>query len=288
MEPVILAEVEFWRSIQRTPAASQVGGVMLQEQVLVKGPLIPLGENYKAVVASYLATGLYCILVDTPAGYVLWHQPGTPKVMAPPPPSPPPRAESPISAAPPALLALTQALQAGIEAKDRRYQFQTYPQAFVGSEALEWLMRTQGLNRKQALALGQDLLKAGHIQRLDAPGGDFQEGNTFYRFATPATPAAIPVSPPDSLGNTPLDLEVIFQAMVAQLPLQDRWYQFRRYPQCFTGAEAVEWLMRTQGLSRKQATQVGEELCKLGLIRHSTGEHPFRDGNYFYGFGDQT
>ncbi|MEN9215154.1 MAG: DEP domain-containing protein [Gloeomargarita sp. DG02_3_bins_56] len=66
--------------------------------------------------------------------------------------------------------------------------------------------------------------------------------------------------------------------------VQDRRYQFQTYPQSFVGSEAVEWLMRTQGLSRKPAVQVGQELLELGLIAHSTGEHPFRDGNYFYRF----
>lgn len=70
--------------------------------------------------------------------------------------------------------------------------------------------------------------------------------------------------------------------------MKDRRYQFQTYPQSLVGSAAVEWLMRTQGLPRKQAVQVGEELYKLGLIRHSTGEHPFRDGNYFYNFATQA
>ncbi|WAS04941.1 DEP domain-containing protein [Gloeomargaritales cyanobacterium VI4D9] len=284
MEPVILTEAEFWRSIQRTPVANQMGGIVLQEKVLIKGLLIPPGENYHRVIAPYQAAGLACVLVDTPAGYVLWHEPGQPAITT---PSQPTSPDAPAASFPP-LASLAQALQTGVEIKDRRYQFQAYPQSFVGSEAVEWLMRTQGLTRKQAMELGQDLLKAGYIQRLDAPDGDFQGGNTFYRFPTPATPPPNPMvtrTSTETPASPSLDLEVIFQAMVSQLPVEDRWYQFRRYPQSFTGAEAVEWLMRTQGLTRKQSVQVGEELCKLGLIRHCTGEHPFRDGNYFYQFG---
>jgi hypothetical protein len=100
MQPIILAEVEFWRSIQRTPAASQMGAVVLAKQVLVKGSWIPKGENYAPVIAPYQAAGLACVLVDTPTGYVLWREPGQPKVIAPPPPPPTPRPE------PPALLSL--------------------------------------------------------------------------------------------------------------------------------------------------------------------------------------
>lgn len=282
MELTILSEAEFWRSIQRTPAASQVGGITLHGRVLVKGLTIPKGDNYQSVVAPYHNAGLTCVLVDTPAGYVLWHEPGTPTVTAPPPS--PAVVEAAAPPEPASLLSLAQALPTGVEVKDRRYQFQNYPQSFVGSEAVEWLMRTQGLTRRQALEVGQELLQAGYIQRLDVPGGDFQEGNTFYSFPTQVTP--LPTTVPDPIAPAPPpDVEAIFQQMVAQLPVQDRWYQFRHYPQCFTGAEAVEWLMRTHGLTRKQAIRVGEELLKLGFIYHSTGEHPFRDGNYFYCFG---
>ncbi len=285
MEPLILPEAEFWRSIQRTPAASQIGGVVLAEHLLVKGTVLPPGEDYRAVIAPYQAAGLYCVLVDTPGGYVLWHEPGTREHDLTPPATPQVAGPPPATASEPdALLVLAQTLRDGVEVKDRRYQFQTYPQSFVGSEAVEWLMRTQGLSRKQALALGQQLLTAGHIQRLDPPGGDFQAGNTFYRF-TPATPSAVSgAADPEPAATASLDVTALYRQMVAQLPVQDRWYQFRRYPQSFSGAEAVEWLMRTQGLSRKQAVHVGQELLQLGLIAHSTGEHPFRDGNYFYRF----
>lgn len=66
------------------------------------------------------------------------------------------------------------------------------------------------------------------------------------------------------------------------LERQDRLYRLRVYADCFIGREAVDWLVRHQGVSREEALCIGQRLTALGLIRHVVDEHDFADTGYFY------
>lgn len=69
----------------------------------------------------------------------------------------------------------------GIEIKDRRYRLNVYPQCFVGSEAVAWLMRTQRATRTEAIRIGQLLLERGIIHHV-VDAHPFEDSNLFYRF----------------------------------------------------------------------------------------------------------
>ena len=64
--------------------------------------------------------------------------------------------------------------------------------------------------------------------------------------------------------------------------ISDRSYRLRKYPACFDGQEACDWLQRRLGVDRPRALAVGELLRQLGAFYHVSREHPFRDGSYFY------
>jgi small-conductance mechanosensitive channel len=68
------------------------------------------------------------------------------------------------------------------------------------------------------------------------------------------------------------------------VPLADRRWLLTRYPSCFVGSEAVDWLARNAGLSRREAVAAGERMLRGGLIRHVLDEHGFHDGRFFYRF----
>lgn len=69
----------------------------------------------------------------------------------------------------------------GLEIKDRRYRLNIYPACFVGSEAVNWLMRSQNCTREEAIDLGQTLVERGIIHHVtdDHP---FRDTYLFYRF----------------------------------------------------------------------------------------------------------
>ena len=68
------------------------------------------------------------------------------------------------------------------------------------------------------------------------------------------------------------------------LEIKDRWYNFKRYPQCFIGSDAVKWLMKNQKITREGAIALGQMLIKRGIIAHVVNEHQFEDSYLFYRF----
>ncbi len=69
----------------------------------------------------------------------------------------------------------------GVPVQDRRHRLAVYPRCFVGSEAVDWLLRTAELTRGEAVALGQRLVDRGFVRHvLDEHG--FRDGAFFYGF----------------------------------------------------------------------------------------------------------
>ncbi len=69
----------------------------------------------------------------------------------------------------------------GLKIKDRRYRLRMYPQCFVGSEAVNWLVQTQNTTKDKALWLGQILVNRGIIHHV-LDEHHFEDGYFFYRF----------------------------------------------------------------------------------------------------------
>lgn len=64
----------------------------------------------------------------------------------------------------------------------------------------------------------------------------------------------------------------------------DRRHLLKLHPRCFVGCEAVDWLVRSEGIAREQAVRLGRRLAARGELRHVLDEHPFEDGRLFYRF----
>jgi small-conductance mechanosensitive channel len=75
----------------------------------------------------------------------------------------------------------------GIEICDRRYLLRSYARAFVGSEAVDWLVEREGFTRAEAIELGRRLVADGIVHHvLDEHG--FRDGHFFYRFRRDEAP----------------------------------------------------------------------------------------------------
>ena len=68
------------------------------------------------------------------------------------------------------------------------------------------------------------------------------------------------------------------------LAIVDRRHLLTTYPKCFVGREAVDWMTRAAGLTRKEAVALGQLLVDRGIIRHVLDEHGFEDSKLFYRF----
>lgn len=55
----------------------------------------------------------------------------------------------------------------GVPLSKRYYRFKVYADCFVGLEAVDWLLRElPGINREEAVAIGEMLLSRGIIQHV--------------------------------------------------------------------------------------------------------------------------
>jgi len=119
-------------------------------------------------------------------------------------PPPAPAAGEPAAALPPAsppgewsereLFQLAERMRgpAGVEIRDRRHRLGRHRRCLVGSEAVTWLMESEGLTREEAARAGQRLVEAGLLHHvLDEHG--FEDARLFYRFtADEAEPDSAP------------------------------------------------------------------------------------------------
>jgi len=66
------------------------------------------------------------------------------------------------------------------------------------------------------------------------------------------------------------------------LDIRDRSYHLQKFPQCFVGADAVDWIAGHLRRSRAEAVALGQALDALGLLVHVAHDHPFLDDRLFY------
>lgn len=69
----------------------------------------------------------------------------------------------------------------GVLIKDRQHRWDIYAKSFVGSEAVNWLMRTQNIELHEAIVIGQLLIDRGLIHHVVDRHG-FKNEYLFYRF----------------------------------------------------------------------------------------------------------
>lgn len=69
----------------------------------------------------------------------------------------------------------------GVSIRERRYRLQTYPDCFVGLDAVDWLVRAYNITRQQAVAIGQKMLERGIIHHV-LDEHPFTDSYLFYRF----------------------------------------------------------------------------------------------------------
>lgn len=69
----------------------------------------------------------------------------------------------------------------GLSIRDRRFRLTRYPNCFVGSEAVAWIVRTQKATHAEAVRLGQLLVERGIIHHV-TDEHSFKDENLFYCF----------------------------------------------------------------------------------------------------------
>lgn len=168
--------------------------------------------------------------------------------------------------------ALAQKLAGLLDIRDRTYLLKTYPQCFVGTEAAAVMAKAFSCSIEQAVSIGQDLGALGllvHVTR----DHDFRNENLYFRLAV-------------SEAADRLDLGRVYAELSGKqgVPVADRSYLGKVYPQCWIGSEGVDWLCTRYKFSRHDAWIVLQRFAQFGLLEHVLQEHDIKDGEYFYRF----
>lgn len=102
-----------------------------------------------------------------------------------------------------------------------------------------------------------------------------------YLRAVPNAPSSL--SPRALIrARTGLDAEALADLLQFKLDIRDRSYHLKRYPLCFLGTEAVQWMRSHFQLDSPQVVEVGQALQSLGLLYHVAHEQVFADDALFF------
>lgn len=75
--------------------------------------------------------------------------------------------------------------------------------------------------------------------------------------------------------------------MKEDLKLKDRIHGLQVYKNCFSGREAVRWMLgKGHASSVNEATQLGNEMMNSGVFEHISNSHLFEDSSVLYRFSD--
>ena len=85
-----------------------------------------------------------------------------------------------------------------------------------------------------------------------------------------------------------LTLIEIADKLQRNVEVRDRTYHLKKYPQCFVGSEAVDYLVESNlAPSREDAVRIGNDImAAVGIFEHVCQEHDLQDGYFFYRFID--
>ncbi len=162
---------------------------------------------------------------------------------------------------------------AGLDIRDRRWRLRTYPNCFLGREAVDWIVERQRVGRAEAVRMGQRLVALGLMSHVVGEH-DFEDADLFYVLNDPTSNQAQPVS------ETQREIAQALRAAargeaVEGLVLGEHERGVALHRRCATGSDYVEWMRRRWGLSVMQAEQAGVQLMRQGALRHVFDDRPF-------------
>jgi len=163
--------------------------------------------------------------------------------------------------------------------KDRQYQLTKYPQCFIGSELVDWLVEHKSMIAVEAIAIGQNLLSHGLIAHVRQEH-DFKNEFLFYQLSDRANSRTSKVQLSSSEA---IELAQELQSN-PELEIENRRYRLTTYKQCFIGSELVDCLVKSKNMTPEEAIATGQSLLEHGSIAHVCNDHNFENGFLFYRF----
>jgi len=166
----------------------------------------------------------------------------------------------------------------GLARKTRKYKKQEYKKAFIGSEAVDWMVSKMRIKtRKAAVQLGETLLHRGIIEHVSHSEPFLDSKTSYYRFRSKKERQTSVWYPDEKI-------TYLIDMMRLNLELKTRSWRLVKYKDCFTGCDLVDWLSTHLKLSREDAVAFGQEMMRRSIFHHVTFSEPFVDEPHLYRF----
>jgi len=141
----------------------------------------------------------------------------------------------------------------GVEVDDRTYHFRTYRFCFVARDAIDWLIKKgYAEDRCSAVRVGNMLMMHKVFQHVVSPR-PFRDAFLYFRFR------------PDVHLYT--GHGKLLQRFIRGVELKDRWHRFWNYTNCFSGREAVAWILEYGfAMDVAEAVALGNMMLRDGVF----------------------
>ncbi len=187
----------------------------------------------------------------------------------------------------------------GLQIQDRLHKLRTYPQCFVGAQALDWMVATLRVSRAEALRQGRALVAVGLVRHV-LDEHDFKDGEFFYCLVPAvvsasapavATAAAADAAPCTEVEGLPAGRstavapgkKVLLEAL--DFPWRSHRRGLLRHHRCASGREVVDWIVHRHPAPHATAQEWAAQWMRQGALRHVFDTQPFRDDHTLYRLG---
>eukprot|EP00980_Cylindrotheca_fusiformis_P031124 scaffold25851_cov122-Cylindrotheca_fusiformis.AAC.1 len=198
-------------------------------------------------------------------------------------------------------------LERSLPLRDNRWRLRTYKNTFVGTEAVDFMVRS-GLasSRTEAVELGRRLVAEFNLFEHVVRDHEFKDEHLFYRFVEPERRTSprdsarfsdeIILSTSSSIGSSNREepqqdpeLMRIAEKVRSELEVHSyRMFHMKIYKDCFLACDAVTYLVE-EGLAKTRSAAVilGRRLeTELHLWSHADQKLKFNDEHLFFRFHD--
>ncbi|CAM9529733.1 unnamed protein product, partial [Scytosiphon promiscuus] len=161
---------------------------------------------------------------------------------------------------------LCSRMRGGIPVEDRIYGSTVFKQAFVGSQAVDWMctMDIAG-SREEAVAIGQRLVEFGLVDHVNSVFR-FKDDVLFYEFRTTATtwPKAVEM---DMDSGKALAMRINMEIDLEAVEGEDG----EVHKACFSGEALTEWMINEYvATCMNEAVAIADKLMTLSIIESTT------------------
>jgi Domain found in Dishevelled, Egl-10, and Pleckstrin (DEP) len=161
----------------------------------------------------------------------------------------------------------------GVAQRTRSWHLNRHESCFVGREAVDWLVRQQGISREAARQLGRRMLARGWLRHV-LHEHDFEDAHLFYRGVTHAEQSA---------ESVPLPAGLAAALAGPQGPLRPACRRgVALHRRCATGRELVHWISAQHSVDARQASAWAHQLMRSGRLRHVFDDRPFSASRELY------